>query len=246
MKMGNLNQVKEDFKARNSFDELVSNDECKISIQSYDWLIEQAEKVEELEKENESLTSRFHRQAEYIINLEAMLESSQANVKAWVKKYEQVAGEIETYKCGSCGLIHRTTRDKMTFDLECVGHECYGTMKVIKNIENENDKMSSLEITLSAMNITMHDLLNERDNNRKEIEGLRISLEAERGFIQNRKSSVDDCELKEIVKMANLEVRELIFLLEKWSGGQGMSKEEMHYMQRLLESTLKFVLTHKQ
>jgi len=46
--------------------------------------------------------------------------------------------------------------------------------------------------------------------------------------------------------MANLEVRELIFLLEKWSGGQGMSKEEIHYMQRLLESTLKFVLTHKQ
>jgi len=46
--------------------------------------------------------------------------------------------------------------------------------------------------------------------------------------------------------MTNLEIRELIFLLEKWSGGQGMSKEEIHYLQRLLENTLKFFLTHRQ
>lgn len=53
--MNKLEQIKEDFKSRNSFDELVTNEECKVSLENYNWLIEQAEKVERLEKEKEIL-----------------------------------------------------------------------------------------------------------------------------------------------------------------------------------------------
>jgi predicted nuclease with TOPRIM domain len=58
-------------------------------LKDVNWLIEQAEKlekelsifniqvmkekIEKIENENESLTERFHKQAEYIINLEARL-----------------------------------------------------------------------------------------------------------------------------------------------------------------------------
>lgn len=82
-------------------------------------------RIEQLEKENKVL--------------QTMLESSQGNTKAWVKKYEEVAGKLETFKCGSCGVIHKTTRGKMTFDLDCVSPECYGTMQVVKDLNSEGE-----------------------------------------------------------------------------------------------------------
>jgi predicted nuclease with TOPRIM domain len=67
-------------------DHKVNRDEI---LKDVNWLIEQAEKlekelsifniqvmkekIEKIENENESLTERFHKQAEYIINLEARL-----------------------------------------------------------------------------------------------------------------------------------------------------------------------------
>jgi hypothetical protein len=46
--------------------------------------------------------------------------------------------------------------------------------------------------------------------------------------------------------MKNSKIRELNFLLGKWTNGQGLDEEEIRNMQKLLEGTLKYVLIMKQ
>ncbi|UGB31688.1 hypothetical protein [Metabacillus sp. B2-18] len=80
-------------------------------------------RIEQLEKENKVL--------------QTMLESSQGNTKAWVKKYEEVAGKLETFKCGSCGVIHKTTRGKMTEKKQKEGFFVDEVQKFIANNQHQ-------------------------------------------------------------------------------------------------------------